>query len=101
MTGHGLLLADWYGAMGRTWGATPLEDQATGGAIAGGIGEAPTAVLTIIVASQWFRADQRESRRLDRASDRSGNRDVEDYNAMLAALAARERRQQTGDKRED
>lgn len=101
MTGHGLLLADWYGAMGRTWGATPLEDQATGGAIAWGIGEAPTAVLTIIVASQWFRADQRESRRLDRASDRSGNRDVEDYNAMLAALAARERRQQTGDKRED
>ena len=112
MDGHALLLADWYGAMGRTWGATPLADQATGGAIAWGIGEVPTAVLTIIVASQWFRADQRDSRRLDRASDRSGNQDVSDYNAMLAALAAREERArgrqagptgvpQTGDQRED
>lgn len=90
MNGSGLLLADWYGAMGRTWGDTPLGDQQTGGAIAWGIGEIPTAVLTIITSVQWSRADSRESRRLDRASDRSGNEDLEQYNAMLARLAKRD-----------
>ena len=92
MDGSGLLLADWYGAMGRTWGADPLTDQHTGGAIAWGIGELPTALLTIIVSVQWFNSDARDAKRLDRASDRSGNQDVEDYNAMLAKLAARDER---------
>lgn len=92
MDGNGLLLADWYGAMGRTWGEAPIDDQHTGGAIAWGIGELPTAALTIIVSMQWFKADTREQRRTDRASDRSGNQDVEAYNEMLAKLAARESR---------
>jgi putative copper resistance protein D len=87
MSGDALLLPEWYGAMGRTWGATPLEDQHIGGAIAWGIGELPTAALTIIVSIQWFKSDQREARRLDRASDRGGNQDIEDYNAMLSKLA--------------
>jgi putative copper resistance protein D len=90
MSGDGLLQADWYGAMGRTWGESPIDDQHTGGAIAWGIGEIPAAVLTIIVSIQWFRSDVREARRLDRASDRTGNKDVEDYNAMLAKLAKRD-----------
>ena len=89
MDGSNLLLADWYGAMGRTWGATPIDDQHTGGAIAWGIGELPTAVLTIIVSVQWARADSRESKRLDRASDRSGGADLDEYNAMLQRLAQR------------
>ncbi|MEO0060907.1 MAG: hypothetical protein RL343_525 [Actinomycetota bacterium] len=87
MSGDSLLLPDWYGAMGRTWGATPIEDQHIGGAIAWGIGELPTAALTIIVSIQWFKSDAREARRLDRASDRGGNKDIEDYNAMLSKLA--------------
>ena len=90
MDGDGLLLADWYGAMGRTWGESPLADQHTGGAIAWGIGELPTAALTIIVSIQWFKSDARDAKRLDRQSDRTGNKDVEDYNAMLEKLAARD-----------
>jgi len=43
----------------------------------------------MIVCVQWFNADKRESKRLDRASDRSGGKDLEDYNAMLARLANR------------
>jgi putative copper resistance protein D len=78
--------------MGRIWGDTPIADQHTGGAIAWGIGELPTAVLTMIVSVQWFNADNRESKRLDRASDRSGGQDLEDYNAMLARLANRKER---------
>ena len=90
MSSEALLLPEWFGAMGRTWGQSPLDDQQTGGAIAWGIGEMPAAVLTIIVSVQWFRADNKEAKRLDRASDRSGNQDVEDYNAMLARLAERD-----------
>ena len=92
MTGSGLLLADWYGAMGRTWGESPLADQQNGGAIAWGIGELPAAVLTLIVCVQWFNSGTREARRLDRASDRSGNKDIEDYNAYLERLAKLEDR---------
>lgn len=92
MSGDALLLPEWYGAMGRTWGPTPIEDQHTGGAIAWGIGELPTAVLTIIVSVQWARADKRDATRLDRASDRSGGQDIEEYNAMLARLAQRKDR---------
>ena len=90
MAGEGLLLPEWFGAMGRTWGPTPLEDQKIGGAIAWGIGELPTAALTIIVSVQWFRSDAREARRLDRAADRGGNKDLEDYNAMLSKLSNRD-----------
>ena len=91
MQGETLLLSDWFGAMGRTWGALPLDDQQTGGAIAWGIGELPSLVITIIVSRQWFRADTRDQKRLDRASDRSGNQDIEEYNAMLARLAGRKK----------
>ena len=92
MTGSGLLLADWYGAMGRTWGLDPIADQQNGGAIAWGIGELPSAVLTLIVCVQWFNSSTREAKRLDRASDRSGNKDIEDYNAYLERLAKLEER---------
>jgi putative copper resistance protein D len=83
MGGTGLLLPDWFGEMGRTWGLPPLEDQQSGGAIAWGIGEIPTIILTIIVSVQWFKSDNRDSKRLDRASDRSNNQDLTDYNQML------------------
>lgn len=89
MAGEGLLLPEWFGAMGRTWGPSPLEDQKIGGAIAWGIGELPTAALTIIVSVQWFRSDARDARRLDRAADRGGNKDLENYNAMLTKLSDR------------
>lgn len=90
MAGNGLLLPEWFGAMGRTWGPTPLEDQKIGGAIAWGIGELPTAALTIIVSIQWFRSDAREAKRLDRAADRAGNTELEQYNEMLSKLSNRD-----------
>jgi putative copper resistance protein D len=89
MTGSGLLLPDWFGAMGRTWGLPPLEDQQNGGAIAWAIGELPTIALAIIVSWQWFKSDRRDSVRLDRASDRSGNKDLDSYNQMLDRINQR------------
>jgi len=81
-----LLVADWFGSMGRTWGDDPLTDQSMGGAFAWGVGEIPTIIITMIVVWQWSRSDDKERKRLDRASDRTGNQDLEDYNAMLQKI---------------
>nr|WP_218881343.1 cytochrome c oxidase assembly protein [Leifsonia shinshuensis] len=87
---HGLILADWFGAMGRTWGATPLIDQQTGGGIAWSVGEIPTVILAIVVAIQWSRSDERETKRQDRNADRTNDAELKAYNEQLARLAARD-----------
>ncbi len=89
MTGTGLLLADWYGAMGWETGISALEDQRAGGGIAWSVGELPTVTLAIVVAIMWARSDDRESKRYDRKADRDGDAELEEYNAMLARRAAR------------
>lgn len=80
-----LFLADWYGAMGRTWGASPLDDQKAAGGIAWSIGEIPSAILAITVAILWSRNDDREAKRRDRQADRDGDAELAAYNRMLAA----------------
>ncbi len=87
ITSSGLLLADWFGAMGRTWGQLPLADQQTGGGIAWSIGEIPTVILAIVVAIQWSRSDARETKRRDRNADRTGEAELNAYNERLARLA--------------
>ncbi|MHB1235796.1 MAG: cytochrome c oxidase assembly protein, partial [Microbacteriaceae bacterium] len=89
MTGTGLLLANWYGAMGWPDGFSALADQQAGGGIAWSVGEIPTVILAVIVAVMWSRSDERASRRLDRAADRSGGAELADYNDMLARLGQR------------
>ena len=84
ISNEGLFLSDWYGAMGREWGASPLDDQRAAGGIAWSVGEIPTVSLAIIVAILWSRSDTREAKRRDRAADRDGDADLEAYNAMLA-----------------
>jgi len=91
---HGLLLADWFGAMGRTWGDPPLVDQQTGGGIAWSIGEIPTVILAIVVAIQWSRSDERETRRRDRNADRTNEAELRAYNDQLARLAQRDEAKQ-------
>lgn len=92
MMQQGLMVAEWFGSMGRTWGMTPLEDQYAGGGIAWSIGEIPTLILAVTVAIQWSRSDDRLQRRRDRHADRTGDAELEEYNAKLAALAERDRR---------
>ncbi|MFP7761775.1 cytochrome c oxidase assembly protein [Marisediminicola sp. LYQ134] len=89
MQGTGLLLADWYGAMGRDWGLSALADQQAGGGIAWSIGEIPTIALAIIVSFMWFRSDTKDATRLDRKADRDGDADLTEYNDMLAGLGER------------
>lgn len=89
MTGTSLLLPEWFGAMGRTWGDSPLVDQQVGGAIAWGIGELPTLVLSALVVRSWIRSDEREAKRSDRQAARDHDAELEGYNAMLGKLEKR------------
>ncbi|EAR26101.1 hypothetical protein A20C1_09479 [marine actinobacterium PHSC20C1] len=84
MTGTGLLLADWYGAMGWDTGISALQDQRIGGGIAWSVGELPTISLAIAVAIMWSRSDRRASVRYDRKAERDGDAELEAYNEMLA-----------------
>ena len=90
MSNTGLMLADWYGAMGRTWGPTPMEDQQSGGGIAWSVGEVPSLILAITLAIQWSRSDTKEQKRLDRHADRTGDAELNEYNEQLARIAARD-----------
>ena len=92
MGGTGLLAADYFGNLGRTWGPSALLDQQMGGAVAWGIGEVPTLLVAIGVAVQWSRSDARESKRTDRAADRNNDADLNAYNDMFAKLAERDAR---------
>jgi len=87
MMGTSLLLADWYGAMGRPWGLSAIADQQMGGGIAWGVGELPTIALAIVVAVQWSRNDVKVARRLDRTADRTDDAELIAYNARLGRLA--------------
>ncbi|MDQ0819123.1 cytochrome c oxidase assembly factor CtaG/putative copper export protein [Arthrobacter sp. V4I6] len=90
MGGTGLLAANYFGNLGRTWGPSALLDQQMGGAVAWGIGEVPTLLVAIGVAVQWSRSDARESKRTDRAADRNNDADLTAYNDMFAKLAERD-----------
>jgi len=92
MTSTSLFLADWYGAMGRTWGATPVDDQYAAGGIAWSVGEIPTVALAITVAIMWSRSDSREAKRKDRQAERDGDAELDAYNEQLEALARGDRR---------
>lgn len=88
MTGTGLLLSDWYGAMGWDSGVSALQDQQAGGGIAWSVGEIPTITLALIVAFMWARSDDRAAKRYDRKAERDGDAELAEYNEMLARRAS-------------
>jgi cytochrome c oxidase assembly factor CtaG/putative copper export protein len=89
ITGTGLLLANWYGAMGRAWGVSAIADQQTGGGIAWSVGEIPTIILAVTVAVMWSKSDAKDAKRLDRKAERDGDAELVEYNRMLADRAGR------------
>jgi len=86
VSSESLLVADWFGLLGRTWGASAIADQQTGGAITWGIGELPTLALAIGVALAWSRDDDRRARQRDRRT-RDEDPELDAYNAMLRSLS--------------
>ena len=90
MTGGSTLLApDFFEVIKLPWMTDILGDQRKAGAIAWGIGEAPTLILTMLVAVAWVRTDRAESTRKDRQADRDGDAELAAYNAHLQELKRR------------
>ncbi|MGH8791889.1 MAG: cytochrome c oxidase assembly protein, partial [Stackebrandtia sp.] len=93
-----VLAADWYSALPRDWGPSALADQKAGGGIAWAFGEPPSLILLVALVWQWSRSDERERRRLDRASERAvaegrpEDDPHEQYNRYLAGLAEADRK---------
>ena len=67
------------------WGVD-LTDQGVAGGIVWAFGELPT-VLVLVVFFSWASSDDRRAKALDRAADRTGDAELEAYNARLRAMA--------------
>ncbi|MEV0319751.1 cytochrome c oxidase assembly protein [Streptomyces sp. NPDC050658] len=72
-------------------GIDALADQEAAGGIAWAFSEIPSVVVLVALLFQWRKSEEREARRKDRAADRDGDKELEEYNAYLASLAARGR----------
>ncbi|MFP1629426.1 cytochrome c oxidase assembly protein [Streptomyces sp. 5K101] len=72
-------------------GIDALSDQNAAGGIAWAFSEIPSVLVLIALVFQWYRSDQRQAKRRDRAADRDGDKELEAYNAYLASLQARGR----------
>ena len=71
------------------WGIDPLTDQGVAGGIVWAFGELPTVLVLAVVFFSWASSDTRRAKALDRAADRTGDAELEAYNARLKALAER------------
>ncbi|PRH76282.1 hypothetical protein C6N75_26445 [Streptomyces solincola] len=67
-------------------GIDALTDQNAAGGIAWAFSEIPSVLVLIALVYQWYRSEQRQAVRKDRAADRDGDRELEEYNAYLASL---------------
>ncbi|MFJ4788382.1 cytochrome c oxidase assembly protein [Streptomyces sp. NPDC088794] len=72
-------------------GIDALSDQTAAGGIAWAFSEVPSVLVLLALLFQWYRSEQRQARRSDRAADRDGDKELEAYNAYLASLNARGR----------
>ncbi|MFJ6384153.1 cytochrome c oxidase assembly protein [Kitasatospora sp. NPDC092039] len=90
MAGHPLVTT--FTVEGAPPGTNLLEDQKLAGGITWAFGEIPTAIVLIALVYQWMGSEQRQARRRDRSEERTGDAELEAYNAYLASLHKRDRR---------
>ncbi|WP_046494673.1 cytochrome c oxidase assembly protein [Streptomyces odonnellii] len=70
-------------------GIDALSDQNAAGGIAWAFSEIPSVLVLLALVYQWYRSEQRQAKRSDRAADRDGDKELAEYNAYLASLQAR------------
>lgn len=70
-------------------GIDALDDQKAGGGIAWAFSEIPSVLVLLALVYQWYRSEQRQAKRADRAEERSGDKELQAYNAYLASLHAK------------
>lgn len=88
LSGGAIIGQNYYDSLDLTWHTDLAADQQVGGQIAWATGELPLLIIIVALVGQWFRSDQRESKRRERAV-RSRDDELDAYNAMLAELARR------------
>ncbi len=73
-----------------SWHLSALTDQQTAGGIAWSFTELPTLLVLGVLLLQWQRSETRANARADRREARSGDPELEAYNAYLARLGRRD-----------
>lgn len=86
MASSTVFAAEWFEALGRTWGRPPLDDQYVGAQIGWLMGEYPILIMAAALLTGWVMADRRERRRFDRREARDDDRELQAYNAYLGRL---------------
>lgn len=94
LAGGAITGANFFHSLHLNWLDDLARQQQIGGQITWATSEIPLFALIIALVWQWFRQDQREARRKDRAIDSGHDDSLEAYNQMLAALAQRDQRSQ-------
>lgn len=82
------LLYPWYGAVPRTWGFSPLEDQVWAGGIMWAGGDGFFLAALILALAAWLRAEEAEGRRQDAIADREADRAARASTKAATAAAA-------------
>jgi putative copper resistance protein D len=89
-----LIGSDYYQNLATGWVPDLLADQRIGASIGWAMGEIPILISLIATFIQWIRSDERDARRIYRASNRAkalGEKDeLDHYNDYLARLAKRD-----------
>jgi cytochrome c oxidase assembly factor CtaG len=103
MSSDTVLARQYFASLHRPYSTDLLGDQHLGGGIGWALGELPVLLVLGAVFLQWARTDAREAARFDRNAERASRRAVSTdsavddelsrYNAYLASLAERDRRQ--------
>jgi putative membrane protein len=83
----GTLVVETFANPPAGWGIDPLRDQGEAGGIVWAFGELPTVLVLAVVFFSWANSDERRAKALDRAADRTGDAELQAYNARLRALA--------------
>jgi cytochrome c oxidase assembly factor CtaG/putative copper export protein len=88
MSTEQLIQPEWFGNMGHGW-FPAIEDQHRGTELMWGLGEVPAVMMGVIVCIQWAKDDRRETKRLDREAERTGDAELEAYNEMFEQMSER------------
>ncbi|WP_047241480.1 cytochrome c oxidase assembly protein [Corynebacterium epidermidicanis] len=76
---------DFYLNLGLPWTDDLLRDQQVGGGIGWGSGQFPLLIVWAVLIWNWYTDDARQARVYDRKAAETGEVDLDDYNAQLAA----------------
>jgi putative copper resistance protein D len=87
MSSNTVFAGDYWRSLHRPYRTDLLADQYLGGGMAWAMGEIPLILVMGAILVQWYRSDAREAKRFDRSESRTGDEQLEAYNARLRDLA--------------